>query len=66
MNLSVDVISVARLVTFDNSVRLLVELFPDRQAAHRVREQITVKSFDFPDPIADVHGLCRSAHLAPP
>ena len=51
------------LVGLDNSVRLPVELVTNRKLAKAVREEITMKSFDFPDLIADIDGLCCFAHL---
>ena len=48
-------------IFFDKSVRLAVELVTNGKPAEALREKITVKLFDLPDLIADVHGLCHAA-----
>lgn len=54
--------SVAGFVSLGNAMRLPVKLVTNGKLAESVPEQITVKSFDFLDLIADIHGLRRFAH----
>jgi hypothetical protein len=54
--------TVASLVTFEDSVCLPVELVTNGELAEAVREQMTVKSFDLPDLIADIYGWCCFIH----
>src|SRR5207342_271349 len=58
--------TVPSFMPFENSVRLAVELVTNGKLAKAVREQITMKAFNFPDLIADIHGLCCFAHLSSP
>jgi hypothetical protein len=56
--------TVASLMPFENALSLPVKVVTDWKAAHCVRKQITVESFDFSDLIADIYWLCSLAHAS--